>query len=139
MGKIEFASERGKCPACRTENVILKEVGGIHVCEKCAQKRFSTSVRKRIEEAYQKQLENKRKEAWVQRMVVAKRGVVYYEEGKLLEALKCFKDYISILETRYRVPPGGLHPSLFRSEGRRRRIVADIGRVLGHGEGIRPY
>ncbi|HRK01046.1 MAG TPA: hypothetical protein PLH57_00145 [Oligoflexia bacterium] len=113
MGKIEFSSERGKCPACRTENVILKEVSGIHVCEKCASKRFSTSVRKRIEEAYNRQMDAKRREAWMQRMVVAKRGVKYYEEGKLLESLKCFRDYITILESRYRVPPGGLHPSLF--------------------------
>lgn len=103
----------GKCPACKAENVILKDVGGLLLCEKCSSKRFSAKVRKRIQEAFERQEEIKRHEQWMKRVEVAKRGVRAFEKRKYIDALKLFREYVAILEARYNVGAGGLRPDLF--------------------------
>lgn len=113
----------GKCPACKTEGVKLKEVNGLLICEKCSSKRFSSKVRKGIQEAFERQQEQRRKEAWRHRIDIAKRGVLLYEKGKLPEALKTFRDYISILENRFGVGAGGLNLGVFD-------IKKDAGEIL---------
>ena len=113
----------GKCPACKTEGVKLKEVNGLLICEKCSSKRFSSKVRKGIQEAFERQQEQRRKEAWRFRIDIAKRGVLLFDKGKLPEALKSFRDYISILENRFGVETGGLHLAAFD-------LKKDAGEVL---------
>lgn len=109
----DSAGTIGKCPACKVEGVKLKDIDGLLICEKCSSKRFSSKVRKRIQEAYERQEDAKRKQAWVARMDIARRGVKHFGTGKLPEALRCFKDYLTILESRYNVMSGGLQASLF--------------------------
>jgi hypothetical protein len=109
-------SEISRCPACTAEGVRLKDVGGIMVCEKCSQKRFSAKVRKTIAEAFEKQVENKKREAWRKRIEVARKGVKLFKEDRFVEALRAFREYITILETRYKVSPGELHVNLFDSK-----------------------
>jgi hypothetical protein len=117
----------GKCPACAAENVVLKDVAGVLVCERCASKRFSSKVRKRIQEAYEKQQDDKRREAWVKRMEVAKLGVRAYEQNKMPEALRSFRDYIAVLENKYGVGSGGLFPGLFEKKGDAAEILLIAG------------
>jgi hypothetical protein len=116
-------ASNGKCPACKAENVELKDVNGLLVCEKCAGKRFSSKVRKKIEEAFERQQDQKKREAWNRRLELARKGVRHYEEGRLPEALRLFKDYISILENKYGVGVGGLTLSVFN-------LKKDAGEVL---------
>lgn len=88
----------------------------MRVCEKCAAKRFSSKVRKTIQEAFDRQQAQLQRELWKRRMAVARRAMENYDEAKWLEALKGFREYVGILETRYSVSPGGLRPSLFQTE-----------------------
>jgi hypothetical protein len=107
------ASSKGKCPACKLENVKLLSMGGLMVCEKCSQKRFSSKVRKSIEDAYERQQEQRRRDAWAKRVEIAKRAIQVYQDGKHLEALRLFRDYIAILEFRFSTGPGGLNAHFF--------------------------
>lgn len=103
----------GQCPACKTDNITLKEVYGVPVCDKCASKMFSEKVRERIKEAWERQQEYKRRELWNKRVQLVKKGMLLFEQRKHQEALKNFREYIAILENNYKVPSGGLHPGLF--------------------------
>lgn len=114
--KVSIGSTSGRCPACRVDGVMLRDVGGLFICEKCSSKRFSNKVRKSIQEAFERQEAAKRRELWVKRIEVAKKGIKYYEQSKLPEALRTFKDYLSILETRFAVGPNGLSIGLFDSK-----------------------
>lgn len=116
MGKPEAPTDIGKCPACGIDNIPLRSVGGVMVCEKCSLRRFSTKVRKRIQEAFERQAEMKRREAWKKRLDVARKGVALYQLGKFAQALNVFEDYIHILETRHATGPGGLHLGNFDKE-----------------------
>lgn len=107
------ATGTDRCPACKAENVPLKEVYGVPVCDKCASKMFSEKVRERIKDAWERQQENKRRELWSKRVQLVKKGMLLYEQRKHQEALKNFREYIAILENNYKVPSGGLHPGLF--------------------------
>jgi hypothetical protein len=118
---------KGKCPACNADGVVLKDVAGVLVCERCANKRFSSKVRKRIQEAYERQQDEKRREAWVKRMEVAKMGVKAYEQNRVPEALKAFRDYIAVLENRHGVGTGGLFPGLFEKKGDAAEILLIAG------------
>ncbi|MBI2605769.1 MAG: hypothetical protein HYW49_06780 [Deltaproteobacteria bacterium] len=102
-----------RCPACKAENVPLKEVYGVPICDKCAAKMFSEKVRERIKDAWERQQENKRRELWGKRVQLVKKGMFLFEQRKHQEALKNFREYIAILENNYKVPAGGLHPGLF--------------------------
>lgn len=102
-----------RCPSCGAEGVPLKDLDGLLVCEKCSQKRFSSSVRRRIQQAFERQEAIAKKNAWVKRIHLAKKGVHLYEESKRLEALRIFKEYIGILERHYSVGAGGLSIGLF--------------------------
>jgi hypothetical protein len=103
----------GKCPACKVDGIVLHDVRGLLICEKCSGKRFSNKVRKRIQEAYERQEDKRRHEAWVRRLELAKRGVGLFEKGKIPEALRAFRDYLAVLETRFGVSKGDLHIGLF--------------------------
>jgi hypothetical protein len=103
----------GDCPSCRQKNVPLKEVYGVPVCEKCSKKMFSEKVRRRIQEAFERQQEQKKRELWNKRIEIIKKGIKLSSEKKPAEALKSFREYIAILENHHRVPPGGLSPHLF--------------------------
>lgn len=107
------ATSTGKCPACKMEGVRLKEVNGLLICEKCSSKRFSNKVRKGIQEAFERQQEQRRKEAWHRRIELARKGVQLYEKGKLTDALRTFRDYMSILENRFNCGVNGLHLGVF--------------------------
>lgn len=121
------AVEKGECPACKAANVPLKEVQGMKVCEKCASKRFSSKVRKSIQEAFDRQMLQAQRENWKKRMMLARKGMEHYDNAKWAEALKVFRDYIGILETHYSLPPGGLHPSIFVTEKEKGEILLIAG------------
>ncbi|MGE4231996.1 MAG: CFI-box-CTERM domain-containing protein [Bacteriovoracia bacterium] len=113
VSSLMSESQLGRCPACRTENVRIVESGGIFVCEKCSVKKFSAAVRKSLRESYERQQENKRRKAWRVRIDIARKGVRYFEQGNVTEALKNFREYMSILELKHGVEPDGLHPNFF--------------------------
>ncbi len=104
------------CPGCNTENIPLREVYGVPVCEKCAQKCFSEKVRARIQQAYHKMQDKKKRELWGRRVELVKNGVKAVAKKDYTSALRNFKEYLSILETHYRVQPNGLSPALFNSK-----------------------
>ena len=106
-------TEKGDCPACQAVDVLLKDVNGMLICEKCASKRFSSKVRKSIQEAFDKQQAQRQRESWHKRIAIARKGMGYYEDSKFNEALRAFREYLAILEHHHSVPPGGLRPSVF--------------------------
>ncbi|MBI3544823.1 MAG: hypothetical protein HY075_16245 [Deltaproteobacteria bacterium] len=106
-------SQTGDCPACKGSNLKLKDVNGIFICEKCASKRFSSKVRKSIQEAFDKQQQQAQRESWKRRIGIAKRAMALYEESKFPESLRTFREYIMILEKHHGVAPNGLTPALF--------------------------
>lgn len=106
-------SQMGECPACKVGNVKLKNIAGLLICEKCAAKRFSSKVRKSIQDAVDRQHEQRQRESWRKRVAIAKRGMQLYEQNKYIEALRVFNEYISIVERHNGVSPGALHPDLF--------------------------
>lgn len=131
----------GKCPACKVEGVRLKDVNGLLICDKCASKRFSNKVRKSIQEAFERQQEQRRKEAWHRRIELARRGVKQYEDGRLTDALRTFRDYISILENRFNVGVGGINPAVFdqRKDAGEMLLIAgiywDMAKIYDHMKG----
>lgn len=104
------------CPGCNTENVPLREVYGVPVCEKCAQKCFSEKVRAKIQEAFHRMQDRKKRELWSRRVELVKNGVKAVHKKDYNSALRYFKEYLGILETHYRVPTNGLTPTLFNSK-----------------------
>ncbi len=131
----------GRCPACKMEGVRLKEVNGLLICEKCSSKRFSNKVRKGIQEAFERQEEQRRKEAWHKRIELAKRGMKLFDQGKLAEALRLFRDYITILENRFSVGQGGLNIGVFdlKKDAGEMLLVAgiywDMAKIYDHMKG----
>lgn len=109
----DFSSTMGDCPACKAQNVKLKNISGLLVCERCAAKRFSSKVRKGIEEAFERQQQRQRVESWKRRMAIAKRGMSQYANSKFNESIRTFHEYLMILERHHGVNAGGLHPRLF--------------------------
>ncbi len=83
------------------------------ICEKCASKRFSSKVRKTIQEAFDKQQAQRQRESWRKRIAIARKGMAQYEDAKFGEALHTFREYLAILEHHHSVPAGGLRPSIF--------------------------
>ena len=125
----EVVAVKEKCPVCEAPNVMLKDVGGgIKVCEKCAAKRFSSKVRKSIQEAFDRRQEQAQRDSWVKRITIAKLGMDHYDKKKFPEALHAFREYIRILETRYGCGPNGLRQSIFdpKTEGNEILFLAGI-------------
>lgn len=106
-------TRKGECPACNVKDVPLRNVNDIYICDKCASKRFSSKVRKSIEEAFERQQAQRQREAWRKRIELTRKGVAYYDEAKYQDALRVFREYIGILETHQNAPPGGLSPLHF--------------------------
>ncbi|MEW6056447.1 MAG: CFI-box-CTERM domain-containing protein [Bdellovibrionota bacterium] len=135
------SGQTGKCPACKVEGVRLKDVNGLLICDKCSSKRFSSKVRKTIQEAFERQQAHKQAEAWRKRIDIAKRGVKLYEEGKLPDALRSFRDYLSILEARYGVSQGTLTVSHFKTKEEAGEILLiagiywDMAKIYDHMKG----
>lgn len=142
MGASEVRN--GKCPACKVEGVKLIEVNSLFICEKCSSKRFSNKVRKSIQEAFERQEEIRRREQWKKRIDVAKKGIKQYDESRVADALRTFREYLSILETRFSVAPGGLHSGLFdkKKEAGEILLVAgiywDMAKIYDHMKGKQP-
>lgn len=137
----DSGSAKGDCPACNATNVPLKEFQGMLVCDKCASKRFSSKVRKSIQEAFDRQQAQIQRELWKKRIQVARKAMAMYENGKLTEALIGFREYLTILETHHRVPPGGLRPALFVDKKDDTEVLLlagiywDMAKVLDHTKG----
>ncbi len=104
------------CPGCNTTDVPLREVYGVPVCEKCAQKCFSEKVRAKIQDTYHKMQDRKRRELWGRRVELVKNGVKAVAKKDYNTALRNFREYLAILEAHYRVSSGGLSPTLFNSK-----------------------
>ena len=113
MAGPSIASNLGTCPGCKAAGIPLKEVYGVPVCDKCASKCFSEKVRQRIQEAYERQQEQKKRELWNRRVDLVKKGVKNFSEKNYVDALRSFREYIIIIENHHRVAPGTLSPSLF--------------------------
>lgn len=115
QGAANFSSssDLGRCPSCRVDNVKLVDSHGVKVCQKCAGKKFSAAVRKAIKESYDKQEEARRRKMWNFRIEIAKKGVRRFEEGRAMDALKLFREYITVLENKYNVEADALTPGLF--------------------------
>lgn len=107
------ASGNAKCPACNAENVRLKNVDGMMICDKCASKKFSSKVRKSIQDAFEKAQDKARRDAYARRLQITKQAQDLCAKGKIMEAVAMYEKYLEVLETRFKTSKEGIHPHLF--------------------------
>lgn len=106
------------------------------------EKRFSSKVRKSIQEAFERKKEQAQQESWKKRLIIARHGMEFYEAKKFAEALRAFRDYVKILETRYGCGEGGLKQSLFDSQQEKNEILLlagiywDTAKIYDHMPGM---
>ncbi len=137
------------CPACGEENVRLKNVNGMLICDKCASKKFSSTVRKSIQEAFDKQQNQMRKEAYARRLQITKQAYNALTRNKPLEAVQLYEKYLEVLNTRFRTTSENLHRHLFDSKKDEQELMLvtavfwDLARTLdkidGHENKFRLY
>lgn len=117
----------GDCVSCKAQNVPLKDVGGLLICDKCGNKKFSKRVRQAIQDAFDKQEAFKRRQAYNSRVDIAKKALKHYSDGKIPHALKAFRDYLTTLEHHHKVEKFGLRPSLFNQKKDKGEILLIAG------------
>ena len=104
------------CPACGAEGVRLKNVEGMLICDKCASKKFSSKVRASIQDAFNKQQENARRDAYNRRLLITKNAYSLLSKGKHQEAIQQYEKYLDVLNNRFKTTTATLHPHLFDSK-----------------------
>lgn len=104
------------CPACGAEDVRLKNVDGMLICDKCASKKFSSKVRASIQDAFNKQQENMRRDAYNRRLIITKNAYALLSKGKQVEAIQQYEKYLEVLNNRFKTTTATLHPHLFDSK-----------------------
>ena len=113
MAETNATSGNATCPACSAENVRLKTVDGMMICDKCASKKFSNKVRKSIQEAFEKQQEKAQRDAYNRRLQITKSAQEALSRGKIQEALQLYDKYLEVLEMRFKTQRSNIHPHLF--------------------------
>lgn len=111
------------CPGCNATGVRLKNVDGVLICDKCASKKFSSKVRASIQEAFEKQQENARREAYNKRLQITKQAYTALSKGKALEAVQLYEKYLEVLNTRFKTTTSNLHLGLFDSKKDQEEIL----------------
>ncbi len=134
-------SSSSTCPGCGAENVRLKNVDGVLICDKCASKKFSSKVRKSIQEAFDKQQENQRRDAYNRRLVITKQAYSALSKGNFTEAIQLYEKYLDVLNTRFKTTTDSLHLGLFDSKKDEQEILLatavfwDLARTLDRVKG----
>jgi uncharacterized Zn finger protein (UPF0148 family) len=111
------------CPGCGAVDVRLKNVDGVLICDKCASKKFSSKVRASIQEAFEKQQENARREAYNKRLQITKQAYTALAKGKVLESVQLYEKYLDVLNTRFKTTTNNLHLGLFDSKKDQQEIM----------------
>ena len=137
----QAADGKSACPACGAEDVRLKNVEGMMICDKCASKKFSSKVRQSIQDAMEKQKELQKKEAYNRRLVITKQAYAALAQGKTNEAVGLYERYLSILNTRFKTSTENLHPHLFDAKTEQSELLLmtavfwDLARTLDKMDG----